>query len=80
MLIKGYRLNDRQRRDVLNVFGYRWTVENMPRAKLWTGKPWPTVTPVTDEQWLRDHAFHFVKSGTRLKAGRHYAEPAYMAD
>lgn len=38
------------------------------------------VALTTDDQWLADHAFHFVKDGSRLSETQHYAEPVYMAE
>jgi hypothetical protein len=34
----------------------------------------------TDDQWLADHAFAFVKDGSRLSTRNTHAEPAFMAD
>lgn len=33
----------------------------------------------TDQQWITDHAFHFVANGSRLKLHA-AAEPAYLAE
>lgn len=82
MLIRGNELNEAQRRLVLAAFGYRWTTDNKERATRWLGRAGgvPRIPLVTDDQWLKDHAFHFVKDGSRMMATRHHAEPAYMAD
>lgn len=83
MLIKGSKLNTAQRQIVLAAFPYRWTVENLQRAKafLAAGKlKGPTIEPETDQAWLDSHAFHFVKDGSRMVASRNFAEPAYLAD
>ena len=81
MLIKGRDLTDRQRRDVLAAFGYRWTDENKRRVIDWMGRlGTPTIPTIPDTQWLAEHAFHFLKSGIRLMANRNHAEPVYMAD
>jgi len=80
-LIKGADLNTKQKQEVLNVFGYRWTVENKQRALQWLGniQP-PTIQPQTDEEWLKEHAFYFVEDGTRLSKKRRHCEPACLAD
>jgi hypothetical protein len=80
MLIRGDRLNDRQRALVLSAFVHRWTIENrrgdfyrrFPKLK-------PTCAPVSDRDWIDSHAFHFVKDGSRLMFNRHHAEPHYLA-
>ena len=45
------------------------------------GHPWHEhhLPLMSDDAWVRDHAFYFVKDGSRLMEKRH-AEPAYMAD
>jgi hypothetical protein len=50
-------------------------------TKVWTRDEWHAyhVPLVTDEQWLKEHAFHFIKDGSRLSGAGH-AEPAFMAD
>lgn len=40
----------------------------------------PVVALQTDEEWLRGHAFHFVKDGKRLMENHKFAEPAFMAE
>ena len=83
MLIKGKNLNKRQREEVLNAFGYRWTLENETRARKWhkgfNNATLPTMPLQTDEQWLNEHAFHFVRDGSRMMLNRHTAEPHWMA-
>lgn len=34
----------------------------------------------TDDEWIAQHAFHFVKDGSRLSSQQSSCEPAYMAD
>lgn len=89
MLLLGSRLNERQRRHVLNAFIYRWTNENLGRARqafsagcqhIPEESRYPRIEPVSDEQWLADHAFHFNASGTELDHRHEHAEPAYMAE
>lgn len=81
MLIKGDQLNERQMRQVLNAFGYRWTIENGRRVEAWLpASCWPTIPKVSDAEWIQAHAFHFLKDGSRLMANRRHAEPAYLAD
>jgi hypothetical protein len=75
-LIRGDRLTDAQRRQVLVAFVYRLTYENQkehPSAVRQTGGK----VQMSDDQWIREHAFRFTKSG-RL-SGR-YAAPVYMAE
>ena len=81
MLIKGENLNREQRKAVFNAFIYRWTVEMIPRDKeIYGSTSRPTLPRQTDNEWLQEHAFHFVKDGSRLMANRHHAEPAFLAD
>lgn len=42
------------------------------------GHQHPTVPLISDEQWIREHAFHFTNDG-RLHPNRRHAEPAYLA-
>lgn len=74
MLIKGQNLTSRQKSIVLNAFIYRNTIENHSRPD------GIRQEPVTDEQWIQEHAFHFIKDGSRLMANIHFCEPHYMAD
>lgn len=77
-LIQGKCLSDRQADMVLNAYGYRWTKQNAARAKNWRGRHGaPTIPLVSDEEWLREHAFRFTNDGKTLMRG--YAQPAYMA-
>lgn len=81
MLIKGDKLNQEQRKQVLESFGYRWTSDNRRREDWWRGiKGQPTMPLVSDDQWLKEHAFHFTSDGKRLKARPRYCEPAYLAE
>jgi hypothetical protein len=47
---------------------------------VWTRAQWHKyhiskgAIATTDQEWLRKHAFHFVKDGSRLHARRHAAE------
>ncbi len=75
-IIRGDRLPQRLKDEVLRAYGYRHTVENEARERAWLhGTPPPTSARVTDAQWLRDHAFH-VNDGLLAHT---YAEPAVMA-
>lgn len=92
MLIRGDKLTTEQRRQVLAAFVHRHTIENArtrgvkcvmcadsvppPHDGSWHARH---VAVQTDDQWLADHAFHFVKDGSRLHDRRHFAEPAYLA-
>ena len=81
MLIKGQDLTTAQRAEVLAAYLYRWTKENPRRVEMWRKvQGQPTMALISDEEWLRDHAFHFVKDGSRLMANRQHAEPACLAE
>ncbi|MBI3864889.1 MAG: hypothetical protein HY290_23685 [Planctomycetia bacterium] len=82
MLIRGAELNIRQRVLVLSAFSYRWTHENPSRKSVWSRvrSGMPLIPLQTDEQWLREHAFHFVRDGSRLSARHRFCEPHYVAD
>jgi hypothetical protein len=51
--------------------------ENMGSSN---GHTHPTIPLQHDNDWIAEHAFHFVKDGSRLMHNRHFAEPVYMAD
>ena len=78
-LIPGNKLTAHQIQQVKNAFGYRWTIENMNRAKSWTPNLHPTIAAIHDEQWINEHAFYFCKDGTLAKKPNH-CEPAFMAE
>ncbi len=79
-LVRGDQLTADQKRQVLNAFIYRWTKENEVRARQLFAKHGgpPRIAPVTDAQWIKDHAFHMTKAG-HLQLNRRHAEPAFMA-
>jgi hypothetical protein len=35
---------------------------------------------LSDDEWIKQHAFHFLKDGTRLSFKHKFAEPHYMAE
>lgn len=37
----------------------------------------PTIPLITDDEWLNQYAFHFVKDGSRLMYNKLYAEKLY---
>ncbi len=81
-LITGDKLTSDNRRAVLASYVWRWTHENLATAtaaysKLKGGPP--TMQPVSDAQWLREHAFYVNKDGS-LNRRRRYAEPRWMVD
>jgi hypothetical protein len=84
MLVRGDELSESARREVLAAYGCRWTRENHGRAIEWrrrSGVVCPHGKPrQTDAEWLREHAFHVVKDGSRLMANRRHAEPSCLAD
>lgn len=72
-LIKGTNLNSKQREQVLSAFVHRNTLEKPCKAV--------GVTPKqTDKQWLDEHAFYFIKDGSRLNSRIKHCEPHYLAD
>ena len=82
MLIRGEDLSFQQRRLVLAAFSYRWTHENPNRRHVWSRvQAGPPSLPLqTDSQWLREHAFYFVRDGSRLSHRHHFCVPHYLAD
>lgn len=83
MLVRGDRLSDSARRQVLSAFGYRWTHENEMRARSWcrqSGFDPPKIPLISDNQWLQEHAFHVVKNGSRLMRNRPHSEPAFLVE
>jgi len=80
-LVNGSKLLPATRAEVLRCFMYRWTFENERRARYSHsvgGHNPPTMPLVTDEQWLREHAF-YVRNDGALARNRHHCEPHYMA-
>jgi hypothetical protein len=64
ILIRGDRLLSATRAEVLDAFGYRWTVENEERARRWAAMPARHTAPtLTDAEWLRTHAFYVNRNG-----------------
>ena len=76
MLIRGDKLTRRQREIVLRAFTYRLTTENGYPERNPCGARVPAIS---DDEWLKERAFHFLKDGSRLMANRHRAEPHYLA-
>ena len=81
MLIRGDKLTDRLKKEVLGAYIYRWTSDNKRRVSIWaTIKAGaPTIPLVTDAEWLADHAFHVTAAGN-LDGRRRHAEPAWMIE
>lgn len=84
MLIKGTDLTRRQREQVLAAFIYRWTTENPQRESAWAfaGKSGgaPSMPLISDDEWLAQYAFNFLKDGSRLAFRGRYAQPIYLVD
>ena len=83
ILIRGDRLTHKQKEIVLCAFIYRWTADNGARETVWQGiQGKPTIELISDEQWIKEHAFYFHKSGERLsnKKTEVWAVPAYMTE
>lgn len=81
MLIKGSDLNQSQRKQVLNAFVHRNTIEHP--AKWAKDQKWSL--PIgriieTDTEWVNAHAFYFVKDGSRLAFRPKHAVPSYLAE
>jgi hypothetical protein len=75
-LVRGDKLTDAQRRQVLNAFIYRLTFENQRQHPAQVKQAGGRVT-MSDGQWIREHAFRFTKSGQL--SGR-WAEPHFLAE
>ena len=63
MLIKGRHLTPQQRTHVLKTYVNRFYSIG------------PEKHYATEEAWLNDHAFYFLKDGSRLARNRRYCEP-----
>ena len=62
--VYGNHLSERLKREVLNAYGYRWTVENRERARNWYGRlGTPTMPLITDEEWLACTEFWVTNAG-----------------
>lgn len=79
-LVKGKQLTPEQVKQVKAAFVYRWTIENLPRAKqLMESVGHPTIEPVSDAQFINEHAFYFRKDG-KLASCPHHCEPVFLAE
>jgi hypothetical protein len=78
-VIRGDKLPPHLKAEVLRKFIYRWTTGNTQLDQAYRGIETPRIPMISDEQWLREHAFHVTKDG-RLSLRHHHAEPYYMAD
>ncbi len=77
-LIPGAELTVAQRRQVLSAFVHRNTIEH-PFGWGCNGHAFNQPSTVTDAAWVAEHAFYFVKDGSRLNGSRKHCEPAYLA-
>jgi hypothetical protein len=78
-LIRGDKLQNHLKQEVLRKFIYRWTSDNTQREYAWRGiSGKPRIPLISDAQWLREHAFHVTKAG-KLDERHHHAEPGFMA-
>lgn len=73
-LIKGSKLSDQQRRQVLSAFVYRWTADNPMRERAWAHHERPRIPLISDDEWLKRYQFYFT-STDRLSVKKRYAEP-----
>jgi hypothetical protein len=72
--VRGDRLPSALREQVLRSYTYRWTKDNPHRERMWRGIPGaPTIPLISDEQWLREHAFEVTKKGKLSLRSRHAA-------
>ena len=75
-LTRGDKLTPEQRAAVLRVYVYRLTTENGYAQR----NPCRARVPaISDEQWLREHAFYVTKDG-HLSNRHGHCEPAYLAE
>jgi hypothetical protein len=81
MLVRGDKLGQNVRREVLSAFVRRWTFENAGAENVIRNRATCTdpIPLVSDADWLADHAFHVTQDGSRLMRNRRYAEPALLA-
>ena len=81
--VRGDKLSVEAHRQVLDRYVHRNTVENRrlnPRYAHWAEHvAGITALPVSDEAWLKEHAFH-VRADGRLDERYDHAEPACLAD
>ena len=63
-LVRGDKLTESARKEVLSTYGYRWTSDN-PQRSIWWQKEIekPRIPTCTDEEWLRNHAFWCINEG-----------------
>jgi hypothetical protein len=78
--VRGDQLPSNLRREVLSQYVYRWTSDNPQRERAWSTAGAPTMPLVSDEQWLRDHAFYVTDRGTLDKKRNKHANPAYVIE
>lgn len=76
---KGENLTPEQIKQVKSAYGYRWTIQNENRARMWIGNSVPTMSLIEDEQWIKEHAFYFRKDG-KLSKNHNHCVPVWMAD
>jgi len=79
-LVKGTELSETLKQEVLNSYIYRWTKENEGKARQAMGINSPKIPPISDAEWLEQHAFYVTNDGSRLDARRRHCEPAYLAE
>lgn len=77
-LVTGDQLPKHLQEDVLRSYIYRWTTENLRQRPFVRALVKAKIKPVSDKQWLYDHAFMVTSTG-RLSEQQEYAEPRYMA-
>jgi len=75
---RGENLTPKQIAQVKAAFLYRWTIENKD-SEAWAYISTPRIPLVTDEEWIKEHAFYFRKDG-QLSRKHTSCVPVYMAD
>jgi len=80
ILVRGDQLKPETKQAVLQAFVYRWTYDNHRREQAWKGiEGQPTIPLISDDQWLREHAFYVNRDGSLSNRHQH-AEPHYFID
>lgn len=76
-LVKGENLSSAQVKQVKAVFVHRLTTENGYPQRNPCGA---TVPAISDEQWIKEHAFYIRSSDGRLADKPNHCEPVFMAE
>jgi hypothetical protein len=77
----GAKISGQLKREILNGYPYRWTIENETRARQFYragGHNPPSIPLVSDETWLSQHSFAVTSKG-KLDRRKNHADPACLA-